>query len=174
MTGRGAFWLLFAVTLAVYLALVAWSLPIIARAAGGLVPFDLRPRGYSFDEARAFLAALTDAGLRQYAGPQRWLDAAYPALMFLVLFFALRWTFRDGPAWIRAGLIAAAALGALFDYAENLAVAGMLADGADGITKAQVARASLFSQAKAALTTVAGVGLLAGLAPRAWRGLKGR
>ena len=28
---------------------------MIAAEAGGLTPFDMRPRGYTFDEAKAFL-----------------------------------------------------------------------------------------------------------------------
>ncbi len=67
MTSNRIFWLLFAVMLGDYLAMVLWSIPALSRDAGGLAVFDMRPGGYSFDEARAFLAALSPDGARFYA-----------------------------------------------------------------------------------------------------------
>ena len=56
------YWIVFAVTLAVYGTMLAWSLPTVAASAEGLMPFDMRPGGYSFAEAEAFLAALSAEG----------------------------------------------------------------------------------------------------------------
>jgi hypothetical protein len=39
----------------------------LTRLAGGLTPFDIRPRGYSYAEARAFLEAIGEQGRRYYA-----------------------------------------------------------------------------------------------------------
>ena len=72
-----AFWLLFAATLSVYIVIVGWAIPMIAAEADGLTPFDMRPYGYSFDEARAFLSALTPRGVEIYLGPQQRLDTFY-------------------------------------------------------------------------------------------------
>ena len=40
-------------TVIVYLVIVLWSLPIVQGEADGLRPLDLRPLGYSGEEARA-------------------------------------------------------------------------------------------------------------------------
>ena len=87
---RVAFWALFAVTNIVYLVMVVWSLPKVSEAAGGLVPFDMRPTGYSFEEAKAFLAALGPEGTAFYLHVQQRLDLLYPALLAATLFFAIR------------------------------------------------------------------------------------
>ncbi|MFM7334360.1 MAG: hypothetical protein ACKO1H_08095 [Tabrizicola sp.] len=155
------------VTLAVYLTMVLWSLPRIADWAGGLVPFDLRPLGYSPEEARAFLAALPVEGRAFYLTVQHKLDLAYPGLMALSLILAFRRLAPGGMA-LAMGLLAAA--GAGFDYAENAAVSGLLA----GVpTDAAVIAASRLTLAKSACTTLALSVLLillvrAGL--RRWRG----
>ncbi len=66
----GVFWaVLFFVTLAHLRAL-----------AGGGAPFDVRPFGYSFQEARTFLNAIGDAGRAYYLNPELILDSFYPPL----------------------------------------------------------------------------------------------
>ena len=57
MSLKRAFWVVFAAMVLVYCAMVLWSLPIIMKDANGLMPFDLRPGGYTTEDARAFLAA---------------------------------------------------------------------------------------------------------------------
>ena len=170
MTGpRLAFWLLFAVTLAVYATMLAWTLPAISATAGGLAPFDMRPSGYTFEEAKAFLTALSPAGTALYRNVQHRLDAAYPALLAATLFFAIaalsprRW---GGWRWVLA-LVAIPA--ALFDYLENAAVAGMLLAGADGLTSEMVATASRWTVWKSTASTIAMILLLVLLAARGWR-----
>jgi hypothetical protein len=37
-----------------------------SRLAGGASPFDIRPMGYSYDEAYAFLNAIGEQGRRYY------------------------------------------------------------------------------------------------------------
>jgi len=155
-----AFWFLFAVTAAIYLVMVGWSLPTVSAGADGAVPFDLRPLGYGFDEARDFLAALAPDATLFYLDVQQRLDLAYPALLALTLFLAIAWL-----APVRWGrwrwIVALVAIpGAVFDYAENGAVAGMLRLGADGITPDMVAAASRWSMLKSAATTIAMVILL--------------
>jgi hypothetical protein len=82
---KALFWTLLAVTLGVYLVIVLWSLPRIAAEAGGIVPFDMRPAGYSLDDAKGFLTALSDSGRAFYLGTQHLLDLAYPALLGVTL-----------------------------------------------------------------------------------------
>jgi hypothetical protein len=166
---RSAFWALFAVTTAVYLVMILWSLPRVAAAAGGAAPFDLRLLGYGFDEAQAFLAALRPDGAAFYLGVQHRLDIAYPALLALTLFFAIRALApRRGP--IPPPLLALIALpGAVFDYLENAAVAAMLRLGASGVTPEIVARASLWTILKSAFTAIAMVVLVVLAAMALWK-----
>lgn len=160
---RAGYWLVFAATLAVYLAMVGWTLPGIAAAAGGLMPFDLRPAGYGPQEARAFLAALGDPGREIYLGPQRWLDAIYPALLAVVLGGAVLGLVRRRAP--RAVLLLAIFGGMAADYVENMHVASLLtAEGA--ISDQAIARASRATQVKSALTGVAMAAVAVALAVR--------
>ena len=166
------FWIIVAATFGVYVAMIFWSIPAISRQAGGLAIFDMRPGGYTFDEARVFLAALTDDGRRIYTDVQQRLDIAYPALLAVTLGWSI---LRLAPrSWglFRYLLAATAIPGMVFDYWENADVAAMLAAGPDGITSETVAAASLHSQIKAGASTVAMTILLALLvwwAFRRWR-----
>ena len=48
--------------------------------AGGLTPFDIRPKGYSYAEAHALLEALGEQGRAFYANPELVIDTFYPPL----------------------------------------------------------------------------------------------
>lgn len=152
---RILFWGLFGLTLAIYAVMLGWSLPIVTNAAGGLAPFDMRPGGYSYADASAFLAALTAEGADFYRGIQHTLDLFYPGLLALTLFFAIAALLpRRIGAW--RWVIALIALPAgVFDYLENHAVAQMIDDGAAGLTPDLVATASQWTILKAVASTVA-------------------
>ena len=148
------FWFIVAVTLAVYGVMIFWSIPRISSQAGGLAVFDMRPGGYSFEDAKAFLAALSPEGAAFYIDVQHQLDTAYPALLALTLGWSI---LRLAPArWgLWRWLLAATALpGMAFDYWENLNVSEMLKLGASGITPLMVEAASFHSQVKAAASTI--------------------
>lgn len=148
-----SFWVLFGVTMAIYLAMVLWSLPLLSAATGGLAPFDLR-FGYSLAEAQAFLAALPPEQNAFYANTQHLLDLVFPPLWSLTLFFAIA---ALAPPAIGAWKWALAALAlplAFFDLMENFAVDRMLAAGADGLTPELVQAASRWTMLKAGLTTL--------------------
>lgn len=157
---RLMFWGLFCVTAAVYGTMLGWSLPTISGAAGGLVPFDMRPGGYDFSEALAFVSALTGAGASFYLDVQQKLDIAYPALISLTLFFAIaallpsrlgRWR------WVVAALVLPVAG---FDYLENHAVAMMIEAGPNGLTADLVATASMWTVLKSSASMLAMTSLL--------------
>lgn len=152
---RIAVWALFTVTMGIYLAMLLWSLPRVAEAAGGLTAFDLRPGGYSFEEAMTFLSALTAEGNAFYRGTQHLLDAAYPPLMSLTLFLAIAGLSAAIGHW-RWVLAAVALPSALFDLAENVAVDRMLAAGAAGLTADLVETASFCTVLKS-LSSAAGL-----------------
>ena len=153
--GRLAFWLLFLVTVAVYGAMVAWTLPTIAADAGGLIPFDLQPTGYGYDGALAFVGALSPTGVAFYLEVQHSLDLVYPALLAATLFFAIAALAKSRTGRWRWLLAATALPGALFDWLENSAVATMLAAGPDGLTPEMVTTASRWTVLKSGFTTLA-------------------
>lgn len=166
---RMGYWLAFAMMLAVYAAMTFWTLPGIVEGTGGLMPFDLRFSGYGPDEARAFLAALSDEGRAVYLGPQRLLDTLYPALLAVVLAGGVAALVRA--RWLRVVLLAAVLGGMGADYLENARVAALLT--ADAVTDEAIAAASRATVAKSALTGGAMGMLLLVLARRMrerWRG----
>ena len=173
MNRRVWFWVLFLVTLGIYLTIVLWSLPMISKEAAGLMPFDLRPGGYSEDEAREFLGAISDDGRAFYLGVQHWIDTAYPGLMAITLAFAINWAGQSWHKLVRFGLIGAGFVGAGFDYLENSRVANMLIQHVADVSAADIAAASQATLLKSGFGTLAMVGLFAGLIIRGyqrWRG----
>jgi hypothetical protein len=63
------------------------TLPHLTRLADGTPPFDVRPWGYSYAEARAFLEAIGEQGRAYYASPELILDSFYPPLYALALWW---------------------------------------------------------------------------------------
>ncbi len=165
-TSSALLWIVVAATLAVYLVMVFWSLPKIANLAGGLPAFDLRPMGYSVDEGRSCLAALSPEGRRFYLVVQHRLDLVCPGLLALTVLLAFR---RLAPGGLGLLFSAVAVLGAGFDWAENAAVAALLTQGP---TEPALLLASRLTLAKSVCTTVAMTCLVAVLARaglRRWR-----
>ncbi len=155
------FWGLVAAKAAVYLAMILWSLPRIASYANGQTPFDLRPTGYTFEEAKAFLAALGPEGADFYRDVQHQLDLFFPALAAAVVFFAIVWLLpRRLEGW-RYVIAAPVVLMAVFDWSENHAVGQMLNAGAEGLTEELAGTANIWTIAKATASTVAYTALLA-------------
>jgi hypothetical protein len=145
MRWRAAYWLCVLAGLAVYAAMVFWTLPAIAQAAGGLSAFDLRPFGYSEAEARAFLTALSAEGRALYTGPQRWLDLLYPALLGLSLAGPVLWLVASRP-W-RVVFISVIVAATALDYLENYLVAGLLAGDIDARAISAASRATMVKSA---------------------------
>ncbi|MCK0126208.1 hypothetical protein MWU76_17590 [Gelidibacter sp. F2691] len=168
---KRVFWAVFAATVLVYCAMVLWSLPIIMDDTNGLMPFDLRPSGYTTDEARAFLMALSENGKAHYLGVQHKLDTLYPGLMALSLVLAYFLLF---PKKWAVGFSALAVLAAIFDWNENSAVADLLRLGAESIDEEVVSVAALFTMLKSGFVTIALTILIAGVAGAIWRRWKGQ
>jgi len=145
-----------------YLAMVIWTLPTIAREAGGLVPFDMRPLGYSADEAAAFLAALSEKGLAVYRGPQRLLDALFPAALAASSVWAAVLLWGGVSRW---GIVLLAVVAAAADYTENFLVARLLGGFDGGLAGA----ASLATVVKSGASTLVYTALLIGLLRLIWR-----
>ncbi len=155
--GWKVYWVVVAATVTNYLIMVLWSLPQVTEMAGGDVPFDMRPSGYSFDEALAFLIAITDTGRDFYLNTQQLLDSFYPALFATTVAIALAHLLPRSWGWTLAVI---AVLAGGFDYLENSAVAAMLRVAPDALTPAMVSTASTWTLAKSVSTTIASVALL--------------
>lgn len=150
MSWRAAYWVSVLAALAVYAAMVFWTLPTIAHEAGGLVPFDLRPLGYTEAEARAFLAALGAEGHAIYSGPQRILDLLYPALLGISLAGPVLWLVASRP--LRAVFTCVIVAAVASDYLENYFVARLLAGEISG---GAIASASYATMVKSGLDSIA-------------------
>ncbi|MFC2969266.1 hypothetical protein [Acidimangrovimonas pyrenivorans] len=152
---RAAYAAFFAATAALYGAMVGWSLPRIAAAAGGRMPFDMRPAGYTYDDARALLAALDGVTTEFYLDVQQRLDLFYPGMLALALGIALWHLTRRWPLWLRLAGLALCAATAGFDWLENARVAEMLRGGAEALTPEMAAAASRATVVKSALGATA-------------------
>lgn len=156
-------WVFFAAMLVPWLAMNLWTAPRIEKLAGGSRLLEMRLTGYSFDDARGFVAVIGDEGARLYLDVQLWLDMAFPPLLGAVLFLGYRWLFPGLPGRI----IGTVSLGSIVvDYLENAAVAVMLRAGADGMTPQMVAAANFWTMTKWGSAFVGAVTLLIGIALR--------
>jgi hypothetical protein len=169
-----AYWGLVAATVLVYAAMVFWSLPGVMAGAGGLVPFDMRPGGYSAEAARAFLAALDPAATARYLRLQHLLDTLFPPLMAASMALPFWWLGAGWPGLLRAGLTALPVLAGLADWAENGLVRAMLLAGPDGVSDGLIGWASLATVTKSALTASASVLLMILAGARLWRRWRAR
>jgi hypothetical protein len=160
MSRKIAYWFVFAVTLGIYLTMLTWTLPGISADAAGLVPFDMRPMGYSPDEARSFLAALGDKGRALYLGPQAQLDLVYPLVLAVVLAGAVSVLISD---WRLRGVLYVFVLGGMLaDYTENTFVALML-EYTEPVPDRLANLASKATVVKSVLTGLAMIAVLVGL-----------
>jgi hypothetical protein len=105
----------------------------LTHLAGGLTPFDIRPKGYSYAEARAFLEAIGEQGRRYYLSPELVIDTFYAPLYAVSRGLALWWLTMLGrvreapvPLKVRYALIAVPILMATLDLVENGCIAVML------------------------------------------------
>ncbi len=155
--GWKIYWVVVAATVTNYLIMVLWSLPLVSEMAGGGVPFDMRPGGYSLDDAREFLMAITDEGRDFYLNTQQYLDWFYPTFMAITIAIPLIHLVPRYWGWALAALAIAAGV---LDHLENSAVAVMLRVEPDALTNAMVSTASNWSLAKSISTTIALVALL--------------
>lgn len=150
LKGTPGYWTLVVALVAVTAAIFGWSFPRVAAEAGGLAPFDLRAAGYGFDEAQMFLTALSAEGRAHYLGTQAMLDSVFAPLLFAVVGIAL-WHLSEGMQTVTRGIVVAvAAVGMVADGFENVVVRELLAAGADGVSPAMVAEASLVTVVKSA------------------------
>ncbi|WP_204113420.1 hypothetical protein [Shimia biformata] len=165
-----AFWFSFIAAGAVYLTMILWSLPFIASEAGGLVPFDMRPMGYDLDEAKAFVAGISERGRAFYLGTQHRLDLIYPALLALALVLGLQLLYRRPWSSVLGVL---ALMGAASDFLENQFVTTLLLTPPAEIDSRLVGVASFWTMSKSITTTICFAALLLGAGRLVWRRVVG-
>ncbi len=148
----------------IYLVMVLGTLRYLTDFAM-VLPFDLRPAGYSQADAAVLLEALGEAGRQYYLTRQIPLDTLYPALLALTLISTLRWrAVRFGPTLMTRIGEPLAVMAAAFDYLENLGIVFMLLAGAESYPTL-IHAASMATILKSALTSVAILGVFATLVP---------
>jgi hypothetical protein len=158
--GQVAFGGLVVALIAVFSVMAFRIAPRIREAAGCRKLFDERVNGYDFEDAKAFLNALTPEGAKAYLKMAMQWDMIFPLLYGAVLCLAIQWATPDAfpvPPFIVAllGLIPV-----VCDFRENTLVAAMLMSGPDGLKPDLVARASFWTRWKWRTGALA-VGLLA-------------
>src|SRR5262245_17246821 len=165
------------VSFALWGLMVFWTLAYLRRIAGGLAPFDLRPFGYTPEEARALLYALSDIGRAYYADVQLQFDTVFPALYALSRGLLLLWVTAPGrtatrplPLVARLALLLLPLATAWFDYLENEGIAAMLAAGPQASNEL-IERTSFWTRAKSlvGLATELACVTLAAIAFLRWR-----
>jgi hypothetical protein len=105
----------------------------LSELAGGMKPFDIRPMGYSYEQARSFLEAIGDQGRAYYLNPELVIDTFYPPLYAVSRGLALWWLTMPGrlggariSRGVRYALIAVPVAMAGLDLIENGCIATML------------------------------------------------
>lgn len=169
--GWKIYWAVVAVTVANYLTMVLWSLPLVSEMAAGGVPFDMRPGGYSFEEAQVFLTAMNNEGRDFYLNIQQLLDFFYPTLFAISVAIPLAHLLPRYWGWSLALLAIAAGV---FDHLENSAVSIMLRVEPDLVTEAMVSSANNWTLAKSISTSIVSIALLIVLCSKGIAWLKSR
>ena len=78
-SGRIVF-ILFTLTMAIYLLMLLYSIPMVERYAPNTALFDLSPSGYSYQHAVSLLEELGNEGRQVYLSRQLPVDFVYPGL----------------------------------------------------------------------------------------------
>lgn len=157
------FWVLLAAMLAAWLAMNLVTVPKIEALADGQRLLDMRFTGYSFEDARSFVAAIGDEGADLYLGTQFWLDMVFPALLGAVLIICY---LRLFPGWIGLIMSAGAFIYIGIDYLENFAIAAILHAGANAMTLDMAAMADQWTTTKWGLALIGLAALVLGIAMR--------
>lgn len=115
-----------AITAVFYAIMVLVTLKEL-ETLSGVAPFDMRPTGYSYEDAQLLLEALGEAGRRYYLTHQIPLDMVFPAAFALFLTNAFVWcrSILTAGRWIGLG-IGLSWLAAAADYLENTGITAML------------------------------------------------
>ena len=161
-SGRTVF-ILFIMTMAIYLLMLLYSIPMVESFAPNTALFDLSPSGYSYSHAMSLLEELGNEGRQFYISRQLPLDFIYPGLFAVSYTLLLIWLFsksvKDTSKIFYLAFIPA--LGGLFDYMENIYIIRMINSFPD-LSARLVQVASTFTLLKSIFTIVFFLLLFAG------------
>lgn len=136
----------------VFLLMMTYTFPAI-NAQIGTQAFDLRPLGYSTEDAQAIIHALDQKTLHLYLFPQLFLlDILYPGLLALFL-SALLFRLYHLLGIKNARLFLLPFMAMLFDYMENIMIA-LLITKSLAASEGMVRIASIFTILKGTFTTL--------------------
>jgi hypothetical protein len=152
---KGIFWVCFILAATILAAMALYTFPTISAAAGGLTPFDLRPFGYSLEETKVFLTALTPEGRDFYLNTQHRLDTPYPILIAVSLALGGFLIAPSSPAVMRWLTTSVALPGAVFDYRENFLVTRLLKSNLESLDPDLAAAASFATLVKSLCNALA-------------------
>lgn len=154
--------LLFVMAHTVLALMMLFTFPVINKQLGSKA-FDLRPSGYSFEEAYAMIQNLDRATINLYLFPQLFLlDILYPVLLALFLsamIIRLSNLINVKDHSVFSNLFVLPFVAMIFDYLENILVALMITGNVD-VTKTIVHVASFSTQCKGLFTTLSWIGIL--------------
>jgi len=157
--------ILFILTMAVYIAMLTYSIPAVSVFAPELPIFDLSPSGYSFNYANELLTILGAEGRDLYLYTQLPLDFIYPGLFSVTYSLLLIWlfgkTFNVNSKIYYFALIPFFA--GIFDYVENIFIIKMINSFPD-LEVTTVKIASIFTVLKSSFTLFFFILLIAGFA----------
>ena len=157
--------ILFIITMAIYLLMLFYSIPMVESFAPNTALFDLSPSGYSYQHAMSLLEELGNEGRQIYLSRQLPLDFIYPGLFVISYTLLLIWLFskslKDTSRIFYLAFIPA--LGGLFDYLENIYIIRMINSFPD-LSPRLVQVASTFTLFKGIFTTIFFLLLFAGFA----------
>ena len=153
-SGKTVF-ILFIMTMAVYLLMLLYTIPMVESCAPNMALFDMSPSGYSHQYAISLLERLGDTGRTVYLTRQLPLDFIYPGLFAVSYSLLLIWLFsKSVKDTSRIFYLAfTPALGGLFDYLENIYIIRMVNSFPD-LSARLVQVASTFTVLKSVFTTV--------------------
>jgi hypothetical protein len=164
-------------SVALWAVLAFITVPQLQQLAGGLAPFDVRPRGYGYEDAQALFIALGEEGRAYYLSPELALDTIFPPAYAALGVLALWWLTMAGRvcdeampiAW-RVTLVALPVAEFVFDGVENISIAKMIWTWPD-LSGGLVHVASLATQLKFAAAALTLIFLVIAAATAAWRAI---
>ena len=138
----------------IYLIMLLYTIPQVAKYAPGMNLFDLSPTGYSFEYANELLCTLGSDGRDLYLYKQLPLDFIYPGLFAVSCSLLLSRLFlksKNASSKIFYFCFVPVAAG-LFDYLENICIVRILTS-YPNISDISVSLASSMTIVKSGLTT---------------------
>lgn len=143
------------VTFSTYGVLVGVGVANLTFDHAGLKPFDLRPLGYTLEDAQIYIALLTPELVALYSGFLRRVDTVFSLLMGLWLGWCLWGVTRRLHPWSRVILLVVPASFTVMDLCENALISEMVQKNVSAVGADLVSMASSYTITKFVMLSVA-------------------